>query len=379
MIFTRLKVTNWKNFRNVDVSLNKRMFVIGPNASGKSNFLDVFRFLADVATVGLANAVDSRGGISRIRCLAARTNPDITIEVELDNFWVYELTFGGQKGRPPKILRERVLQKIEDNSRRKKILSRPEKLDEEDTERLTQTALEQISANKKFREIAGFFKSISFRHILPQAVRDPQSFSPVPVKDDPFGRDLVYQIWNTPERTRIARLKKINEALKVAVPQLNKLEVEMDQATGRPHLVAHYQHWRRHGAKQDEASFSDGTLRLLSLLWTLLESGGPLLLEEPELSLHDEVVRYLPTMFAKLDRKKKQVTRQVLISTHSHVMLLDPGIGPGEVLLLSPGDNGTEVDPPEAADAELMQAGLSAADVLLPKTRPNNAMQLSLF
>ena len=378
MLFSRIVLTNWKNFRAVDVILNKRIFVLGANASGKSNFLDSFRFLSDVAKKGLAYAVESRGGISHIRCLSARNNPDITISVHIDDYWKYSLTFGGRKGGVPLVKSEVVTRKSE-SRRLKRILARPDSDDKSDKERLTQTALEQVNANKDFREIANFLKDVSYKHIIPQVVRDPQGFTPIPVKDDPYGRDLVSKIWNTSERIRTSRLKKINEALTIAVPQLNKLEVKMNQSTGMPHLIATYQHWRLHGAKQDEASFSDGTIRLLALLWTLLESGGTLILEEPELSLHDEVVKYLPTMFANLDRKKKQTTRQVFVSTHSKVLLSDPGIGAGEVLLLQPGENGTEIVCPDEVEEELMKGGLTAAEVLQPKTSPNNVVQLSLF
>jgi predicted ATP-dependent endonuclease of OLD family len=47
VIITNVKLVNWKNFKSVDVQLRERMFVVGANASGKSNFFDVFRFLFD--------------------------------------------------------------------------------------------------------------------------------------------------------------------------------------------------------------------------------------------------------------------------------------------------------------------------------------------
>lgn len=52
MRFTHLRLKNWRNFRGVDVPLGERVFVIGPNACGKSNLLDAFRFLRDVAESG---------------------------------------------------------------------------------------------------------------------------------------------------------------------------------------------------------------------------------------------------------------------------------------------------------------------------------------
>jgi len=85
MIVSHLIVKNWRNFRSVDVPLKERMFLIGPNASGKSNLLDVFRFLRDIAKPGggLQQAVSQRGGLSKIRCLAARREPDVEISVQL--------------------------------------------------------------------------------------------------------------------------------------------------------------------------------------------------------------------------------------------------------------------------------------------------------
>jgi hypothetical protein len=91
MIVSRIKLKNWRNFQKVDVPLRERMFIVGPNASGKSNFLDVFRFLRDIAKSeggGLQKAVRDRGGISKLRCLLARRDPQIEIEVHLPGNFV---------------------------------------------------------------------------------------------------------------------------------------------------------------------------------------------------------------------------------------------------------------------------------------------------
>jgi predicted ATPase len=85
MHFARLKLKNWRNFVSVNLKLGERLFITGPNASGKSNLLDVFRFLRDIAKTGggLQQAIRERGDLSKIRCLAARRYPNIEIEVEL--------------------------------------------------------------------------------------------------------------------------------------------------------------------------------------------------------------------------------------------------------------------------------------------------------
>jgi predicted ATPase len=52
MIITHITLKNWRNFQSVDIDLRDRLFLVGPNASGKSNFLDALRFLRDLAKDG---------------------------------------------------------------------------------------------------------------------------------------------------------------------------------------------------------------------------------------------------------------------------------------------------------------------------------------
>lgn len=370
MQVTRIQLKNWKNFQEVDVPLSARTFLVGPNAAGKSNFLDAFRFMRDIVLHGLGKSVACRGGIKKLRCLFARLDADIRLFFTLDEIWEYELELTHVKDMP-RVKKEVV--RLEGNT----VLKRPDEEDESDGQRLVQTALEQVSANREFRKLAEFFRSMEYRHILPQVVRDPQGFSSIPVENDPYGRDIVRQIWNTSKKTREARLKRMDEALRLAVPSLAGLNVEMEESSGQPHFKAKFQHWRPNGAIQDESSFSDGTLRLIALFWMLMEKGGPLLLEEPELSLHEEVVRQLPAMFARLARGKSR--RQAIISTHSYAMLDDGGIQPEEILKLELTDNGTIVVPPSEDALILMENGLSAAEAVLPETRVPRVKQLSFL
>lgn len=71
MRFLKLHLENWRNFTRLDVVLQQRVFLIGANATGKSNLLDVFRFLRDLVRVGggFEKAVADRGGVSSLRSL----------------------------------------------------------------------------------------------------------------------------------------------------------------------------------------------------------------------------------------------------------------------------------------------------------------------
>jgi len=223
MRFRKLGLKNWKNFEDVEVEIADRLFLVGPNASGKSNFLDAFRFLRDLASSrgGLQEAVARRGGVSMIRCLAARRDPDIELRVELQETddgtkWVYEVAFNQDPQRRPRLKKERVLQNGH------MLLARPNDEDRTDPERLTQTYLEQVNVNREFRSMATFFASVRYLHIVPQLVREPDRS--VGWVNDPFGRDFLEQVAKTPEKTQKARLRRIQEALRVAVPQLQEIE-----------------------------------------------------------------------------------------------------------------------------------------------------------
>jgi predicted ATPase len=374
--FAHIHLANWKNFTQCDVGLASRVFLVGPNASGKSNFLDVFRFLRDLASAGggLQEAVRRRAGVSAIRCLAARRYSDVEIRVKVQmeeggSDWEYELAFNQDSQRRARIQREKVSRGGD------VLLERPNPEDKDDPELLTQTHLEQVNVNRNFRELAAFFQSVRYLHLVPQLVREPDRS--VGRSNDPFGGDFLEQLAKTQEKSRNARLRRITDALRSAVPQLSRFELMRDER-GTPHLRGKYEHWRPQGAWLTEEQFSDGTLRLLGLLWAALEGGGPLLLEEPELSLHPGIIRYLPQMFARIQRR---TGRQIILSTHSPDLLADEGIGLDEVLLLQPSPEGTTVK--QASDLteirHLLESGMSMAEAVIPKTAPSKAFQLSLF
>ena len=373
---THFALENWRNFSRVDIDVGNRLFLVGPNASGKSNFLDAFRFLHDIVAVGggFQGAVGKRLGVSRLRCLAARRYPDVSLQVRLGNHvsanaWEYQLSFNQDNRQRAVLKKERVSRNGED------LIHRPDEMDRSDMERLTQTYLEQVNVNQKFREVADFLKTVRYLHIVPQLVREPDRSAGR--RNDPFGGDFLEQVARTPDKTKNARLRRIRDVLRFAVPQLKELELATDQR-GTPHLRGKYEHWRPQGAWQSETDFSDGTLRLLGLLWVTLDGSGPLLLEEPELSLHPEVVRYIPQMFARMQRRSG---RQVFVSTHSTDLLLDEGIGADEVFVLDPESEGTAVWPASNVQQiqRLLEGGSTMAEAVMPYTRPVRAQQLSLF
>ncbi len=385
MFITRLKLKNWRNFQEVDLNFSEYTYILGANATGKSNLLDVFKFLRDISKPqggGLQKALEERGGFNKIRCLHHRQDTEVGIEVHFGkdyennrSEWIYEIELKQESrgNRIPFIHKEAVTKAGE------QILNRPDDADKEDKPRLYQTFLESTQTNKAFREIAHFFEKVSYLHLVPQFLKYADRIGGRQLEGDPYGQGFLASLAHTPEKTRKSRLSKIQKALKNAVPQFEKLEYEQDKL-GHPHLKANYAHHRAHGAWQQEEQFSDGTLRLIGILWSLLDSSSSqLLLEEPELSLNNAIIEHIPAIITKIQRKLKAYQRkQIIISTHSEVLLRNKGIDARGVIFLEHTKDGTKARLLNEEELLCIQNGLSIADVVLPKTRPKNSDQLSL-
>jgi predicted ATPase len=382
MLITKLELKNWRNFKQVDIRFGKRCYLIGANATGKSNLLDVFRFLRDICKTtggGLQQAIVSRGGMTKLRCLQARNDSEIRVCVhfaqsveETNPAWEYSLAFKAHKQHRVVLTEERVVHQG------KELFARPDAEDGRDPLRRTQTLLEQINNNLAFRSIAEHLQQTIYLHLVPQLLKHADEISGRLLEDDPFGQGLLQRIAKTPKKTRDARLKRIQHVLEKAVPLFKELRFEQDKDSGLFHLEACYKHWRPQGAWQREEQLSDGTLRLIGLMWALQEGEGMLLLEEPELSLNDAVVDQIPLMVDRVLGKRKLPNRQVLISTHSE-KLLSQIADPNNIVLLEQGPDGTIARPANAEECQLINNGLTPAEVLLPKTHVPTVTQLSLF
>ena len=361
--------------------------MLGPNAAGKSNLLDAVRFLRDVSKHrggGLQDAIERRGGVGKIRCLHARADTEILIEADIVDensslVWKYELGFNiPPKGkRDPQVTKERVTSYGSDG-KSSTLIDRPGKAEKKDELLLRETHIEQISANASFRELADFFSGATYVHLVPQLLKFGDQIGGQVIDDDPFGQEFMLRIARTTPRTRDARLKRIETALRTIVPQLEDLKFLKDEITGHPHLEIKFKHHRPRGAKQREDQFSDGTLRIMSLLWLLQERGNsPLLLEEPELSLNEEIVAQLPRIMASV-KSKSRSGRQFIITTHSQALLSNSGIDPHGIVIITPSDDGSSMRSVSVSEQAALSAGLSPAEAVLPNARKTEQLDFSI-
>ena len=291
-----------------------------------------------------------------------------------DEEWKYVLAFkhvgGGIRKNEVGIIREEVFHNGD------AILKRSEDAENEDSETLKYTHLEQPTTNKDFRELKVFFDNIQYLNVVPQLVRESGSLQLSADKEDYFGRNFIRRLSKLNEKTRESYFRRINEVLRLAVPQLENLSLVPDEM-GVPHLEAKYIHWRASGSKQQEEQFSDGTLRLIGFLFALIDSPGLTLLEEPESNLHSAIVSQFPEYISKIQRTRKE-TRQVILTTHSFDILSNEGISGNEVLVLTTTKEGTEVTNINEISSikAMLKAGFTVADAVIPYSMPKGIEQM---
>ncbi|MFA6225302.1 MAG: hypothetical protein WC620_03745 [Methanoregula sp.] len=146
----------------------------------------------------------------------------ITLDVKIGNdkipeIWRYKLQFNLDKKKNPRIAKEEVYYKGI------KKLTRLDEEDKTDPARLTRTYLENIHINKEYRDIANFFESVHYLHIVPQLIREPDRS--IGHRNDPYGGDFFDQILGMNEKERKMYLKYIENAMNAAVPNLKKIKI----------------------------------------------------------------------------------------------------------------------------------------------------------
>ncbi len=84
MSIKKIRVTNFKSFKDLEVELGNFNVLIGANASGKSNFVQIFKFLSDMANSGLDNAISMQGGVEYLGNINVGNSEKFSLRVVFD-------------------------------------------------------------------------------------------------------------------------------------------------------------------------------------------------------------------------------------------------------------------------------------------------------
>ena len=84
MFISKLKIKNFKSIAAAEIDFGPLTMLVGANASGKSNLINVFRFLSNIATDGIDNAIALQGGIPYLANASLPKGTPIEIAFTLD-------------------------------------------------------------------------------------------------------------------------------------------------------------------------------------------------------------------------------------------------------------------------------------------------------
>ena len=366
----RVVLKNYKSIAACDVQLQPLTFLVGRNGSGKSNFLDALRFVADALNTSLDHALRARGGIDDVRHrLPKHSNFNIGLEFTLPNsatgYYAFKIE-SRSRGRYVVQTEECRVQRAQNNTSEayfrvtngKTIDTSVKVAPAAVNDRLY---LVNASGLPEFRPVYDAFSRIGFYNLNPDIIRDLQ---------DPDPGDMLMQDGsnlNSVFKQLSSDVKKsIVEYLAVIVPGVHKVHT---RKCGPKETLQ----FRQNVAEDKDSlifyanNMSDGTLRLFGILVALFQGNQdaqkrvPLIgIEEPETALHPGAVAVL------LDGLRDAAHRtQVIVTTHSPELLDDKHLDVNSILAVEAHHGDTVIAPVDEASRSVVQDRLFTAGELL--------------
>src|SRR5215472_1659084 len=341
-----IHVSGYRSVRELRLKLKKINVLTGPNASGKSNLYNSVFLLAKAAGGGFAQVIAEEGGMPSVLWAGSRKSRSLgsarleparmSLGVKTDTF-NYDLICGLPKLQgpipttqfhsafhlDPEVKEEHVWMEASNglkvtffkrDGRGVWILDSGERLTDYSGQLMpTESVLSQLREPHLYPELSALRSEMSrwrfyhhFRTDVDSPLRHPQVGVRTPVLSHD-GRDLAAALQTINE---IGQSEDLHEAIRQAFPGAS-LEIEHDEETGMFAVLM-----RMPGLKRPlrARELSDGTLRYLCLMAALLSPHPPALLalNEPETSLHPDLLEPLATQMVKASRNS-----QLWAVTHS--------------------------------------------------------------
>ena len=347
-IFDHFKISGFRRLKNIDIKLRPLCVLVGANGVGKTSLLDAMTLLAASADGKLCDYLTEMSGLTSLMTYDHNKSLDISLSMQVEGFkpLIYDLSIT-PNGLAYAISHERLSQQQDPNAPKPFMhinsTNKDIKYYELNAKKPTRSNWEHNPLESSLSQVPKMYQepevfrralaSSTLYHALNVAprspVRLPQNMRPagLPGKD---GEDLVSCLYYLRETDR-DRFEAVEDALRAAFPTFERLDFP-PVAAGTLTMAWKDRNFTR---PMYAHQLSEGTLRFLWLV-TLLQSPNlpaVTLIDEPEVSLHPEMLRIL----AGLLREASERT-QLIIATHSDrfVRFLQPS----ELLTIDTTDDG---------------------------------------
>ncbi len=361
---TRVILKNYKSIAACDVQLQPLTFLVGRNGSGKSNFLDSLRFVADALNFSLEHAIRDRGGINDVR-RRSRGHPNhfsigfaFTLPNSATGHYIFSIGSrprGGYEVQSETCIFQRQYFHVnKDSVVTTSVKAAPAAV----TDRLY---LVNASGLPEFRPVYDAFSRMGFYNFNPDIIRDLQAPDPrdVLARDGSNLTSVLNQLSSSVK-------KDIEEYLALVVPSVHSVDVEKfghkETLEFRQDVAGDKYPWRFLAN-----NMSDGTLRVLGMLVALFQGDQdaqkrvPLVgIEEPETALHPAAAGVL------LDGLRDAAHKtQVIITSHSPDLLDNKDLDVDSILAVEAHGGNTAIAQVDEASRSVVRDRLFTTGELL--------------
>lgn len=393
MRLTELNISHYKSVESVDLQdISPITVLVGCNGAGKSNVVDVLRFLRDAVTQGLDHAVSKRGGIGLIRQYSPSKPYRITLQFrfhdeELAALVSYELALTSLRDGDFRVEREAgqwaTFSKLTITADGDLVKEQPRVMCFErvasgrvhikteggdwalDNQRVVPPdtlALGQplLSFNLLIggSSLIDFISNIRFSSIYPNTLRQPaHPDTDLVLKENGANWSSILRHLRKTARGRQA-LDQIKEMMQVVMPQLEDISTQAVGGFIHPRFKVREANGKVHYF--DPSQISDGTLRILGILLALYNTPHPslMVIEEPEQTVNPALLALLVDAF----RESSERT-QLFITSHSpHLVDLFPAEA---IRVVDMRDGQTRVSPIRASQQAAIKEHLLSVEQIM--------------
>lgn len=374
---SRVILRNYKSIARCSVDLRSLVFLVGQNGSGKSNFFDALRFVAESLNSSVDHALRERGGINEVRRRSAGHPNHFGIRLDLILPDARAAHYAFQVGAKPKGGFE--IQHEECRVYAQEALGH-EDFFEIESGKIKATSLKvapsaagdrlflvAASGSTEFRPVYDRLAKMGFYNLNPDEIRDlqPPDAGELLLRD---GRNLAAVLNRLPEKDK----RRVVDFLSKVVAGVTDVDVKR---IGKKETLEFRQTVGSNGApwRFMAENMSDGTLRALGILTALFQFTVPsekrasvVGIEEPESALHPGAAGVLRDALHVAARNT-----QVLVTSHSPDLLDDKSMSEESIVAVEMRNGETLIAPVDAAGRSAIRDKLYTAGELLRMNQLN--------
>ena len=372
MAIKKIKVSNFKSFKDLDIELENFNVIIGANASGKSNFTQIFEFLAHLEKNSLNDTISMQGGLESLRNLKIGYTSDLEMQIQSDSEFgwgagsralkIHEITYQfalriNRPGNGYKITSDKLTQKFEiarlkteENALfEDENLGRGEftvcNVDRKPELSFNPPEIKDLLEEEKVFPPLSFFPKLFGEEIPSETLLIRTPYSIIPPWENLFGDIAIYDIDPRIARNPVQiagkaelaenggnlalvldklieekdKKRKFCNLMKDLLPFFDDIDTE--KFAERSVLIKLRENYYRDDYLR-AYMLSDGTINITALLIALyFEQKDIIIVEEPERNIHPHLISKVMDMMRDASENK-----QIIVTTHSPEVVKHAGL-----------------------------------------------------